>query len=141
MRTEIWRGWNVSWCTFRKICKMVIWIKQFHLGFLEKINSDKNFVKLIDFLSYYSKSFSRKIVFVCTYSVWQLNVQILVLIVLPNSRFTFLWTGWMDFQNSNAGWSVWPCSMLNNFYKSIHQRRAKQKYSESGLNSHWKNIT
>ena len=50
------------------------------------------------------------------YSVWQLNVQILVLIVLPNSRFTFLWTGWMDFQNFNAGWSVWPCSMLNNFF-------------------------
>ena len=31
--------------------------------------------------------------------------------------------------------------MLNNFCKSIHQRRVEQKYSESGLNSHQKNIT
>ena len=116
----------------QEFCSVVEITEIYYPTFLVKLSWKLFFTKGIAKQSIWRNIFTAKVNF-WFYSVWQLNVQILVLIVLPNSRFTFLWTGWTDFQNSNAGWSIWPCSMLNNFYKSIHQRRAEQKYSESGL--------
>ena len=50
------------------------------------------------------------------YSVWQLNMQILVLIVLPNFRSTFLWDGFAELKMANARWKLRVSAMLNNFF-------------------------
>ena len=67
---------------------------------------------------------SRKIVDTTfqSYSVWQLKVQILVLIVLQNFRFTFLWDGLADFKMANARWKLRVSAMLNNFFLSLGSR-------------------
>ena len=75
---------------------MVIWIKQFHLGFLNKINSEKNFVNLIDFSSFtivshfHGKLYLYVLLFVMVIKFISVIVLVLLTLTLYKERVFFL---------------------------------------------------